>query len=1170
MQVGGQSQVQDQWTLPDFAERVLERLPLPIAVAAWREGDSDPQLMYGNQAFIDLTGLTPSVAQPAALSSILEAEAGDGPDEDQGQDCFGGFSLGSSFVQTARLARADGGGDLFRLEWAPLGMPLGDGAGWSVTFTPQDSAEDLKAALALSEAQFGAVLEHSPMEMCFRDMQGRYVATSRRFAEIYGKKREELPGKRVTDLGVAEEWVERNLRIDREVLGDRKPIVFEESIPLQDGAIEAITIKFPVIAHSGALLGIGTISSDVTQRRKVEQALRDSEECLRMIFEHAPLYMNIKDSEGRYMAVSRQLCEVHGLTPQEIYGRLPAEISNNTEWAEKVRRADLEVLKSGRLLIQEEVVQTKGGKRTVLTIKFPRRDAKGSVIGLASLGSDMTERKRAERALFQSELEAARTKALLSESIESMTDGFVWYDTDGKLILCNSKYRELFPRLAEEIRPGADYSDLMKLAFDRDQFSVMAADEVPLGQKEMPRYVMSHPTFRTKTSEGRWIEARNHPVEAGGFIGIRLDITERVQAEDALKDSEQRFKDFAESGPGGFWEMDQDLRISSFLDVQTASGPSRPSAEEAVGCTLWELFGADIVKDPYWRGFHEDFRARRPIRDLRAAFTDAKGDRYHWRINGKPHYDRSGRFSGYRGVAEDETAEIEARRHAEAAEARLIDAIESLSEGFALFDAEDRLVLCNQTYRHPSVNRGTHIVPGATFEDIIRTNVRHGYVPGLDDPEAAEAWIQQRLAHHRAAESFLQQDWNDGRSLLITERRTREGGTACIISDITELQRARKAAETANEAKTRFLAAASHDLRQPLHAIELFVAALEATVEDDDVHDIVADIREASEAAGRLLNALLDISELETGQLEGHFQAFTVQRMLDGLQRVYAHQAEDRGLKLRVVPCNQMVYSDPDLLERILGNLMSNALRYTETGKVLIGCRRRAGKIRIEVWDTGPGVPPSKREAIFEEFHQLDNPARDRRKGVGLGLSIVRRLADILGHEIVVDSVVGRGSMFAVELAAADSSVRPPPALERKAEEAFLAEGLQVLVVEDDVQSKKGMAMVLQSWGCGVHVATDYEEACAQLQAAEAPIDLIVADYRLPNHVTGVEVAVRLRRLCGREVPVLIITADQGVEPRREIAANGFKSLRKPARTEDLQAALLEVRNSRESAAQGL
>jgi len=209
-----------------------------------------------------------------------------------------------------------------------------------------------------------------------------------------------------------------------------------------------------------------------------------------------------------------------------------------------------------------------------------------------------------------------------------------------------------------------------------------------------------------------------------------------VEAEDALKESEQRFKDFAESGPGGFWEMDQDLRISSFLDVQTASGPSRPSAEEAVGCTLWDLFGADVVKDPYWRGFHDDFRARRPIRDLRAAFTDARGERYHWRINGKPHYDRSGRFSGYRGVAEDETAEIEARRHAEAAEARLIDAIESLSEGFALFDAEDRLVLCNQTYRHPSVNRGMHIVPGASFEDIIRINVSMAMSP---------AWTITRL-----------------------------------------------------------------------------------------------------------------------------------------------------------------------------------------------------------------------------------------------------------------------------------------------------------------------------------------------------------------------------------------------------------------------------------------
>ncbi|NIA67203.1 PAS domain S-box protein [Pelagibius litoralis] len=1128
---------------------------MAVAVAVCGDQGRDPALVYGNAAFGRLTSASPSVTAPISLSAILTFERS----ETEARGLAGRLATEAPFSETHLFCKADEDSVALRCDWAPLGLSRDGGTCWTVTLTPQSDADALRAELDASEARLAAILDNSPLDICLKDAEGRYVRTSRRFSEIYSVSDDVTRGRLASDLGVSDRWAARSREVDLEVIETGKAVVFEERIPLPSGPMEAITVKFPVIGSSGTFQGVGVICSDVTQRRKLEQALRDSEECLRMIFEHAPLSMNLKDAEGRYTAVSRQLREVHGLTAQEMYGRLPEEVSDSPEWVGRTKRADREVLESGRLLIQEETFQRDGEKRTLLTIKFPRIGLDGQVVGLGSIGTDITERKRAEQALFQSEMEAARTRALLSEAIESMTDGFVWFDNDGKLILCNRKYRELYPRLADELRPGAAYNDLMKLAFDRDQFAVVSAEEVALKQVQASDYVKDHPTFRTKTSEGRWIEARNHPVEAGGFIGIRLDITDRVLAEDALKESEQRFKDFAQSGPGGFWEMDEALRFSSYLDVQTASGRSRPAAQEAIGRTLWELFSVDVEADLYWRAYSQDLDARRPIKDLRAAYTDDQGNRYYWRINGKPFYDRTGRFGGYRGVAEDETAEVEARRRAEAAEARLIDAIESLSEGFALFDADDRLVLSNQTYRNISVNNGAHIVPGITFEEIVRLNVAHGYVPGLEAGEIAEEWIEARLRRHQAAESFLEQDWGDGRSLLITERRTHEGGIACVISDITELQRARAAAERANKDKTRFLAAASHDLRQPLHAIELFVAALEATVEDDEAHELVADIRQASEAAGRLLNALLDVSELETGKLEGRFETFRVQRVLDGLQRVYGQQANERKLSLRMVPCSQLVYSDPDLLERILSNLLSNAVRYTTSGSILLGCRRREGKLRIEVWDTGPGIPEAERVAIFDEFHQLDNSARDRRKGTGLGLSIVRRLANILGHEILLRSVPGSGSMFAVELELGDVCTDEAEAIQPKAGVGFAAQGLEVLVVEDDEQSQKAMSLALEIWGCNVRVAADYDEARDLLSGAAVPVDLIVADYRLPKNVNGVEVASRLRKACGREVPVLIVTADQGKGPRSEIAAHGFKSLRKPVKSEQLKATLAEL-----------
>jgi signal transduction histidine kinase/CheY-like chemotaxis protein len=773
--------------------------------------------------------------------------------------------------------------------------------------------------------------------------------------------------------------------------------------------------------------------------------------------------------------------------------------------------------------------------------------------------ADAMERKAVEHLLLRSEREAARSRALLIEAIESMTDGFVWFDNDGRLLLCNQKYRDLYPKLAGDLKAGASYSELMKLAFDCDQFTVLAADERSIRERPPSDPFPKHPTFRTKTSEGRWIEAHNNPLDSGGFIGLRFDVTDQVAAEEALKESEQRFRDFARSGPGGFWEMDDSLRFSSFLEVQKEPGRSRPAAAEATGRTLWELFAGDALPSHFWDALRQDLQARRPIKDLRVAYASPDGGHCYWRINGRPYYDRTGRFRGYRGVAEDESAEVEARHRAEAAEERLTDAIESISGGFALFDTDDRLVLCNQMYRSRTFGDGRDVLKGVRFEDLARANAYEGFIAGLESDAQREDWIRRRIAAHRAARGSFEIDWHDGRTYLMTDRRTYDGGIATVSTEITELRLARENAEQANRAKTRFLAAASHDLRQPLHAMELFVAALEATADGEEVHAIVGDLREACNAAGRLLNALLDVSELESGKLEGRFMDFPVQQLLDRMVRVYGPQARERGLALCVVPSSHVVHSDPHLLERILGNLLSNAVRYTPAGRILLGCRRRHGKLRIEVWDTGLGIPDEERQRIFEEFHQLDNVARERRHGVGLGLAIVRRLANILGHEIFLHSVRGQGSVFAIELALTGKAVALSGPGPQASSTAAVPRRTTVLVIDDDQQIRKGMARALESWGCAVKTAGDYDSAAALAVAAAGSIDLIIADYRLPRACNGVRAAGRLRVLCRRMVPVLIVTADQGQEELQEIADQGFPALQKPVNPDALRAAITDL-----------
>ena len=1015
-----------------FAElsvRALEGVPLAVALALQAEGTPEPVLVHGNRAFARLTGRKPSAAAPCHIGELAAAERA----TFQHRRLRDHFLAGEAVVEQFVLERPDGSPCAVDCQWTPLETAMGAAQAWSVTLTPQVDGSDLRGALLASEARLAAIFEYSPVDICLKDAEGRYLQVSRRFEELYGVSNEQIKGKLPVDMGIADGWAAQVRAVDLDVLESCEVRVFEERIPLPQGIIEGLTVKFPLVDAIGNIQGIGTICTDVT------------------------------------------------------------------------------------------------------------------------------ERKAAERALIRSELEAARSKALLSEAIESMTDGFVWFDNDGRLVLCNQKYRDLYPKLAEDLQIGASYSELMKLAFDRDQFTVLAGDERSIRERVPTDPFPEHPIFRTKTSEGRWIEAHNHPLEAGGFIGIRFDVTDQVAAEEALKESEGRFKDFAQSGPGGFWEMDESLRLASFLDVQKETGRSRPSASEATGRTLWELFAADVESDQYWRALRRDLEARRPIRDLRAAFVSPEGERFFWRINGKPYYDRTGRFRGYRGVAEDVSSEVEARQRAEAAEERLIDAIESISGGFALFDADDRLVLCNQIHRQRAFGEGLHVFTGASFEEIARANAYNGCIAGLDSDAKRAAWVRDRVAAHQAAQGSFEVSWFDGRSFLMTERRTHDGGIASVSTEITELKQARETAEQANRAKTRFLAAASHDLRQPLHAMELFVAALEATVDDEEVYCIIGDLREALNAAGRLLNALLDVSELESGKFEGHLLDFPVQQLLDRMTRVYGPQARERGLELTVVPSSQVIHSDPNLLERILGNLLSNAVRYTPSGRILLGCRRRRGKLRIEVWDTGLGIPEGERQKIFEEFHQLDNQARERRRGVGLGLSIVRRLANTLGHEIFLHSVRGQGSVFAVELDLTGKSVALlGPHGGRQGEPRMQAD-TSVLVIDDAQQVRKGMVRALESWGFSVQSANDYDEAVEIVAADPDAIDLVIADYRLPKACNGVRAASRLRVLCGRMVPVLIVTADQGQEEMQEIADQGFPTLQKPVNPESLRAAIANL-----------
>ena len=344
---------------------------------------------------------------------------------------------------------------------------------------------------------------------------------------------------------------------------------------------------------------------------------------------------------------------------------------------------------------------------------------------------------------------------------------------------------------------------------------------------------------------------------------------------------------------------------------------------------------------------------------------------------------------------------------------------------------------------------------------------------------------------------------------------------------VEELRAQKKAAEEANVAKSRFLAVASHDLRQPLHALQLFVQALEDTMLPMHAQQLVANVRRSVDSMEELFDALLDISRLDAGNVRARLETLPLAELFDRLSFEYAPVARQKGLGLTVMKTSVYVRSDPTLLARIVRNLVANAVRYTERGCVMIGCRRQGERIRIEVWDTGPGIPPDKHAEVFHEFAQLGNPERDRRKGLGLGLAIVDRLARLLGHEVRLRSRVGRGSMFSVSVSRAHPDEHALLESVPEITAHFDLSDRLALVVQSDPVSREALRKLLASWNCEVLTAASGAEMLGNLGSLRRSPDLIVADGPAPAEA-GSAVVELLRTEFNAEVPALLVSTATG------------------------------------------
>ena len=378
---------------------------------------------------------------------------------------------------------------------------------------------------------------------------------------------------------------------------------------------------------------------------------------------------------------------------------------------------------------------------------------------------------------------------------------------------------------------------------------------------------------------------------------------------------------------------------------------------------------------------------------------------------------------------------------------------------------------------------------------------------------------------------------------------------------VAELTEQKEAAIKANFAKTRFLASASHDLRQPMHTIGLLVALLRNRGGPPEQNNIIEKIHGATQAMEHLFTGLLDISKLDAGMVKPEIEDFAIAEVLDSVRANFTPPAEDKGLQLRVVPCSAIVLSDAVILERIVANLVANAVRYTTSGKILVGCRRKSNAIAIQVCDTGIGIPRERHGEIFQEFIQLDNPERDRTKGLGLGLSIVKRSADLLGHSIAIRSRPGKGSCFTITVGRG-AHVSAPELVASDAQmttTGVALNGLFIVVIDDELDIRFAMQSVLEQWGCHVLSAGSAQEAIDQLRNHLRSPDLVISDYRLRDNQNGIQAVKAIRIALEEALPAIIITGDIAATELRQVVELGLPLAHKPISAEQLHQLIAET-----------
>ncbi|CAI8955803.1 two-component system, sensor histidine kinase [Pseudomonas sp. IT-P4] len=791
-----------------------------------------------------------------------------------------------------------------------------------------------------------------------------------------------------------------------------------------------------------------------------------------------------------------------------------------------------------------------------------------------ALNQAMAELKAGNHLLSEARLRAETAHQHLIDAIESISDAFVLFDADQRIVLFNSRFKAFWSNSRVRINAGMRLTEVKRLMMNNALFT-----EEPRGHADE--------NLLYRLQNGRWLQVSERPTQEGGRVILFTDITDvklsetmrreqavaqkshllqravdnlsqgvaMVSAEGILELWNRRFLELSGLAPVAAHRSFAEVIADSELNLLTPAsrdGNGRPVRE----CEqrLYDGRVLEIRTHPLpTGGFVNTFT------DIteRYQHAEALSESEHWirlitdhvpaliaYLNADLVYEFTNKvyeewYCWPRGVMLGQSLrEVHSEQHYQRLESYVARALagESVTFEFAETNVNNQERYMLRSYVPNRLASGEVVGIFVLIRDITE---RRRTAEALHQ---AYQNLELRVRERTAELTTL----NDQLLREIDERRLVE----------SRLREAKQEAEQANLSKTKFLAAVSHDLLQPLNAARLFTSALLERREPMSSEILVRNVSNSLEDVENLLGTLVDISKLDAGVIKADIAPFALSELLDNLAAEYTQVARSEGLQLHFIGCSALVRSDIQLLARILRNLLSNAIRYTYSGRVVLGCRRHHQCLTIEVWDSGMGIAEHRLEEIFQEFKRGDVQRPDQDRGLGLGLAIVEKIAGILGHPIHVRSWPGRGSMFSVEVPLSATAPTPPPTLQMSEPMLERLRGARIWVLDNDATICAGMRTLLEGWGCRVVTALSEEDLARQVDNYRAEADLLIADYHLDNDQNGVDAVARINARRASPIPAMMITANYSNELKQQIRELGHTLMHKPVRPMKLKTAM--------------